>query len=78
MDNNGKDDDQHQVGQLGFSCHKALHLTNCFPFLRKACATEVILSRSSKQGCFRLFSLRLRLADTGFRGLFFNFDSFPA
>jgi hypothetical protein len=30
MDDNGKDDDQHQVGQLGFSCHKALHLTNCF------------------------------------------------
>jgi hypothetical protein len=41
MDNNGEDNDQHQVGQLGFSCHKALH--ECFPFLRKACATEVIL-----------------------------------
>jgi hypothetical protein len=56
MDNNGKDDDQHQVGQLGFSCHKALHLTNCFPFLRKACATEVIFCPARlNKGVFDFF-----------------------
>jgi hypothetical protein len=42
------------------------------------CHGSDILSRSTKQGCFRLFSLRLRLADSGLRGLFFNFDSFAA